>query len=169
MSIIHFLLKSILKIEKQNNVTLNYSLAVGWFDSRNICRAVFGPRNFRRSQLNQGSGRPGETQQDAVLKRLLAPGSPTLMDNPCMMTSSNRFFPRNCCEGIWCFLWSATEQTSFQTSKTPLICDAIALTMVNVIVWDTSVRDQILIIVCLPFLTYWTNPFQIMLTTSELY
>ena len=45
------------------------------------------------------------------------------------------------CEGIhlvkasvaelWCFLWSAPEQTVQQTIETPMICDAIALIMTS--------------------------------------
>ena len=32
---------------------------------------------------------------------------------------------------VWCFLWSAFEQTVEQTIETPVICDAIALIMMS--------------------------------------
>ena len=32
---------------------------------------------------------------------------------------------------LWCFLWSAPEQTVEQTIETPVICDAIVLIMTS--------------------------------------
>ena len=45
----------------------------------------------------------------------------------------HRWIPLTKARKLWCFLWSATEQTFKQTIKTPVIWDAIALIMTSLL------------------------------------